>query len=252
MNQKLSAGDMLKAFRKQAGYSQLDLACEADISQRHLSFLETGRNNPSREILMQLAPLLGLGQMELNALLLAAGFAPVNYRAEENPAARPLMEAAERMLAWQAPNPALILSEDWIIRGANEAARKMVNYFASGPDLVSLNGLDIVNLMIEERFLLNAIVNMEEIQTYMQTRLRFEAPGRLAPHRILAEPEDAPRALLPLVLKRGDRVASFDTTLVTVGTAQDAAAGEVRVESFYPADAATAAFLHSLTTEAVA
>lgn len=247
-----SAGELLKRFRQQAGLSQLDLACEADVSQRHLSFVETGRNSPSRELILKLCPILKLGQMELNALLIAAGLAPISYKAEENPAAAALFDAATRMLEWQAPNPAVILGDDWIIRDANESARRVINAFAHGPELISLKGLDIVALMQEERFLLHSIVNMPEIMAYMQSRLKFEAPGKLAPHKVLEESVDGPRAVLPLVLKKGDRTAHFETAMVTVGTAQDAQLGEIRVETFYPADAATKAYVASLAAEVAA
>ena len=254
--QKTSVGDLLKRFRAQAGLSQLDLACAAEISQRHLSFVETGRTNISRELVMQLGDTLSLSQLELNALLLAAGFAPISHNIENNPEAAGLMLAAEKMLQWQAPNPALILGEDWKVRGANQPAVKLINYFSPGPDLISLNGLDMLELITDARYLQSAIGNFEEIMEFVQTRLEFEAPGKLAPHRILGGTEAVPIALLPLVLVRGNEgeqiCVRFETTLVTVGTVQDAHVGEVRIETFFPADAVTEGFVRSLTSEAVA
>lgn len=254
--QKTSVGDLLKRFRAQSGLSQLDLACAADISQRHLSFVETGRTNVSRDLVMQLGDTLSLSQLELNALLLAAGFAPISYSIENNPEAAGLLLAAEKMLMWQAPNPALILSEDWKIRGANQPAVKLINYFSPGPDMISLNGLDMLELITDARYLQTAIGNFEEIMEFVQTRLEFEAPGKLAPHRMLGGKEAVPTALLPLVLVRGTEgeqiSVRFETTLVTVGTTQDAHVGEVRIETFFPADAVTESFVRSLTSEAVA
>ncbi|SDE53368.1 helix-turn-helix domain-containing protein [Kordiimonas lacus] len=249
---KPSVGALIKDFRKQAGMSQLDLACEADISQRHLSFVETGRTGASRELIDQLVATMGLGQMEHNALLIAAGFAPVKHDAETNPAARRMMEAAERMLEWQMPNPSVILREDWTIVASNDAARRMVNHFSPGPDLVTLKGLSVVEMIMDPRFLNTSIANIQEIMTYMQTQLKFDATGGIAPHRVLDHVDEGPTAHLPLVLKRGDVEARFETTLVTVGTARDAQIGEIRLETFYPADAVSAAIMESLVREAVA
>lgn len=252
--EKPSVGILIRNFRKQAGMSQLDLACEADMSQRHLSFVETGRAQASREMVDQLVATLKLGQMDHNALLIAAGFAPIKHDAATNPAAKGLMAAAERMLKWQMPNPSVILGEDWMIRGNNEASRRMVNYFSPGPDLVSLKGLSVVEMIMEDRFLKSSIGNLEEIMAYMQTQLQFDASGAVAPHRVLDHARDAegPTALLPLVLTRGDITARFETTLVTVGTARDAQIGEIRVETFFPSDAASAGLIETLCREAVA
>lgn len=252
MSETISAGALIKKFRNRAGLSQLDLALDADISQRHLSFVETGRNAPSRDLVDQLAATLGLGQLDHNALLLAAGFAPVKYRAEDNPAAAPLMEAATRMLGWQMPNPAVVLREDWSILDGNDSARRMVNYFSTGPDLVSLKGVMITDLIMDPRYMNGFITNLEEILQFMQTQLAFDASGALAPHRVLDQPDPMPQGMLPLALQRGDVSLRFDTTLVTVGTARDAQLGEIRVESFYPADAATAGFIQMISREAVA
>lgn len=251
--EKTTAGTLIKGFRKAAGMSQLDLACEADISQRHLSFVETGRNGASRELIAQLAPILSLGQLEQNALLIAAGFAPIKHDAETNPAAKRMLEAAERMLEWQMPTPAVIMREDWTLMGANESARRMVNFFSLGPDLVSLNGLSTLQMIMEDRFLKSAIVNMDDIMAYMQSQLKFDAAGAPLPTRVLdREADEGPTAHLQLHLKRGEVDTLFETTLVTVGTARDAQVGEIRVETFFPANAATAAFVESLHREAVA
>lgn len=249
---KPTVGTLIKEFRKQAGLSQLDLACEADISQRHLSFVETGRTGAGRELIDQLVHTLKLGQMEHNALLIAAGFAPVKHDAATNPAAQRMMDAAKRMLEWQMPNPSVILREDWVVAGENEAARHMVNYFSPGPDLVSLTGLSSVEMITNPRFLSSAIVNLDDIMNYMQTQLQFDASGIPLPHRVMDHLADGPTALLPLVLKKGDVEARFETTLVTVGTARDAQIGEIRLETFYPADAASAALIQNLVREAVA
>lgn len=252
MTEKVGAGALIRKFRNRAGLSQLDLALEAEISQRHLSFLETGRNTPSRELVDQLASTLSLGQLDHNALLLAAGFAPVKYKAEDNPAAAPLIEAAKRMLGWQMPNPAVILREDWSIIDSNDSARLMVNYFSAGPDLVSLKGLLITDLITDPRYMNGFITNLEEILQFIQTQMAFDDAGALLPHRLLDDGERLPQGMLPLALRRGDTALCFDTTLVTVGTARDAQLGEIRVESFYPADAATAGFVQMISREAVA
>jgi transcriptional regulator with XRE-family HTH domain len=251
MTEKPTAGALVRQFRNRAGLSQLDLALEAGVSQRHLSFVETGRNAPSRDMIDLLAGSLSLSQLEHNALLLAAGFAPVKYRAADNPAAAPLIDAATRMLEWQMPNPAVILHEDWRIIDGNDSARRMVNYFSDGPDLLSLKGLMITDLIMDPRYMNGFITNLEEIAAYMQTQLGFDATGALAPHRVLEE-EERPQAMLSLALERGDTRLLFNTTLVTVGTARDAQLGEIRIESFYPADAATAGFVRTLGREAVA
>lgn len=252
MSEKVGAGTLIRKFRNRAGLSQLDLALEADISQRHLSFLENGRNTPSRELVDQLAATLSLGQLDHNALLLAAGFAPVKYKAEDNPAAAPLIEAGKRMLEWQMPNPAIILHEDWSIIDSNNSARRMVNHFSAGPDLVSLKGLMITDLITDPRYMNGFITNLDEILQFMQTQMAFDEAGALLPHRLLDGDASMPQGMLPLALQRDDMALRFDTTLVTVGTARDAQLGEIRVESFYPADAATAGFIQMISRDAVA
>lgn len=240
-------GELLKALRTRAGWNQLDLALEAELSQRHLSFLETGRAGPSREVIQNLSRAMGLGPMELNALLLAAGFAPVKLDAVDNPLTEQMFEAARFMMRQQSPAPSLILRETWQIVDANREAVSLVNFFSNGASRTSLNGLFVTDLLLQRDFLKDAVTNFADVADFMAVKAGLAAHDRLTPHRLLDEPGTDLRNLLPLQLEKGGRRLNLRSTLVTIGTSAEASVGEIRLESFYPQSDEDALTLKALT-----
>ena len=122
MNTANSIGDQLRMWRQRRRLSQLELACDADISARHVSFLETGRSQPSREMLIRLAERLAIPLRDRNPLLLSAGFAPVySERRLDDPALQQARKAMELVLAGHEPYPALAIDRHWSLVSANAA-----------------------------------------------------------------------------------------------------------------------------------
>lgn len=245
-------GELLKALRARADVSQLELALRAEVSQRHLSFIETGRAAPSREVVEKLAESLSLGPLEVNALLLAAGMAPIKHEQSANPFAARLLEAAGFFLQQQSPNPALVIREDWQIVAANREALMLVNHFAAAPNFASLAGVKVYDLLLEDHYLKPAVANYAAVAEFMASKMAGKGPDRLEPYRMLDDPLGATRVLLPITLATEDGMLELETTLVTIGTAADAQVGEIRVETFFPKTSKDAVFLRSLTQSSAA
>lgn len=259
-------GQMLRHWRQHRRWSQLDLACEADISTRHLSFLETGRAQPSREMLLRLADQLDVPLRERNVLLVAAGFAPTfRERALDDPELAQARAAIELVLAAQAPNPALAVDRHWNLVTANASAQRLL----TGIDAALLAPpLNVLRASLHPAGLAPRIVNLAEWRAHVLHRLRRQiaASGDAALAALLAElealpaPADAPAApaqpaagglplssvVVPLQLRSPLGTLSFFSTTMVFGTAVDITLAELVLESFFPADAATAQALAEL------
>src|SRR5262245_37470665 len=163
-------GELLRHWRQRRRLSQLDLACEAEISTRHLSFLETGRARPSREMLMRLAEWLDVPLRERNALLLAAGYAPVF---PERPLADPSMEAArrtiQRLLAGHEPYPALAVDRHWTMLMANDAVHRVLTYVEE-PALLQ-PPVNVLRVSLHPRGLAPRIANLGQWRSHLLARL---------------------------------------------------------------------------------
>jgi transcriptional regulator with XRE-family HTH domain len=248
----------LKAWRQKRRLSQLELALESGVSQRHVSFLESGRANPSRSMILQLSETLEVPLRERNEWLVAAGFAPA-FRARllDDPQMGQVMAAVRLMLANHEPFPALAIDRAWNIRLANPPFERLVSLL--GDDVWARVGgkeRNLMRLCFHPDGVRRWIANWTSIAPLLWQRARREAEAlggqemqavlaELSQHQeaetLRAPEETALVPVLPLELaKDGVRISLF-TVIATFGTAQDVTADELRIESFFPADAATEA-----------
>ncbi|HZB72133.1 MAG TPA: helix-turn-helix transcriptional regulator [Acidimicrobiales bacterium] len=253
----MGVGVLLRDWRQRRHLSQLDLAVEAEVSTRHLSFVETGRSKPSRELVLHLAEHLDVPLRERNTLLVAAGYAPVYAErpidAEEM---APVRAAIDKILSGHSPFPAIVVDHRWALVSANEAALALLTDGVD-PSLLG-EGANALRISLHPDGLAPRIANLAEWSSHLLDRLRREAAVSADPalDQLIAElrtypgvvdgplPSDGPAPLfVPLVLRAGDAALSFVSTVATFGTARDITAAELSIESFFPADDATAAFL---------
>jgi len=257
MNGRDFAG-RLRRWRQRRGISQLELAGRAGISQRHLSFLELGRAGPSRAMVLRLAEALEVPLREHNLLLLAAGFAPeFRESALSAPELSQVAEAVDRMLAQQEPFPAVALDRHWNLLKANAAAVRLVSFLV-GP-LPPGSAVNLADALVAPDVLRPYLANWPEVVRHF---VRFveadaaadgmEATAALLA-RLLAYPgvaaavRRAPPApaepVLAMHFRKDDVELRLFTAIATLGTPRDVTVEELRVESFFPLDAATAAVL---------
>ncbi|HEX6570307.1 MAG TPA: helix-turn-helix transcriptional regulator [Acidimicrobiales bacterium] len=254
-----SVGDLLRDWRQRRRLSQLDLAGEAAVSARHLSFVETGRSKPSRELVLHLAERLEVPLRERNALLLAAGYAPRYDRTSLDAAEMaPVREALDTILAGHQPFPAVVVDRHWDLVTANDSALDVLTEGVAGHLLAP--PANALRVSLHPEGLAPRIENLTEWAAHLVDRLRREAetygdPQLVELHDELcgypgvagsAAPGDrASRLFVPLVLRQGDGRLSFFSTLATFGTARDITVEELAIESFFPADEETAAALRA-------
>ncbi len=244
--------------------SQLGLAVEAEISARHLSFLETGRAQPSREMLLLLSRVLEVPPRGRNELLTAAGYAPI-YRetALEAPEMAQARRALDFMLRQQEPYPAMVLDRHWNILMTNEAMNRVMSLFLDPTAVAAAGAPNAIRLSYHPQGLRPFIVNWEAtaaafIQWLQRDLLRAgDAETRRLLDELLSYP-DVPRQwraldldastapFLAMELCRGDVRLSFFTMLASLGTPYDITLHELRIECFFPADEATAEALRRL------
>ncbi len=249
---EVSVGDLLRQWRQRRRLSQLDLAGEAGVSARHLSFVETGRARPSREMVLLLAEQLEIPLGARNELLAAAGFAPV-YRRRDlgDPDMASVRAALDLVLAAYEPFPALVVDRAWHLVAANGALGDLLDGVATHLLEPPVN---VLRLSLHPDGLAPRILNLPQWRRHVLHRLGREAYlagdlGLAALHReLLALPGGLDRTppngiVVPLRLRAGDGVLSFLSTVTTFGTAVDLTAAELSVEAFLPADEATAAAL---------
>lgn len=257
-------GRMLGDWRRLRGASQLELALACGVSQRHVSFLETGRSRPSRGMVLHLATVLEVPLDRQNAMLLAAGFAPVyGSRSLDAPEMRPIAGAIEHILDGQEPYPAIVVDRAYRILRANGALGTLVGFLigAERAEAVAAGPSNAVELVLREDGLRPVLENWREVGTWLIRRLRAEAMleggekeiGDLL-DRVLELPDvagldrAAPIAeelppTLALRFRKGDATLSFFSVVATVGTPLDVSLQNLRLELFFPADAATEAWL---------
>jgi len=252
-------GGMLRSWRQRRRLSQLDLANEAAVSARHLSFVENGRSKPSRELVLHLAEHLEVPLRERNTLLLAAGYAPSYARTPlEDEAMTPVREALDQVLAGHEPFPAVVVDRHWDLVSAN---RPLMELMSTGiaPHLLE-EPVNAMRVTLHPDGLAPRILNFPEYAAHLVDRLRREALS-YADERLLAlhdelcsypgvagsaSPADtAGQVFMPMVLRTGEGVLTFFSMLSTFGTARDITLEELAVESFFPADEATAAVLRA-------
>ena len=247
---------LLKAWRQKRRLSQLELALESGVSQRHVSFLELGRAKPSRSMILQLGETLGVPLRERNDWLVAAGFAPV-FRARplDDPQMSQVMGAVRRMLAVHEPFPAVAIDRAWSIRLANRPFDLLESLL--GDDLwtrVGRGERNLMRLFFHPKGLRPLVANWPAIAPLLWQRARREAEAlggeemqellaELARHQdadtLRVRDESTLVPVLPLELEKDGQRISLFTVIATFGTAQDVTADELRLESFFPADEAT-------------
>jgi transcriptional regulator with XRE-family HTH domain len=234
--------------------SQLDFACEAEISSKHLSFLETGRAQPSREMLLRLADLLEVPLRERNVMLISAGFAPVfAERPLTDPALDAAREAVNLVLKGHEPYPALAIDRHWTLLASNSAVTPLLAGVAA--ELLK-PPLNVLRLSLHPDGLAPRIVNLAEWRAHLFARLRRQIDVSADPVLIALleeltkyptasadgrEPRpDASAVVVPFRLAAGGTVLSFISTTTVFGTPIDITLAELALESFFPADEATA------------
>jgi transcriptional regulator with XRE-family HTH domain len=249
-------GELLRDWRRRRRLSQLDLSVEAEVSARHLSFVETGRSRPSRELLLHLAEHLEVPLRERNALLLAAGFAPV-YRETPMDAVEmaPAREALDKILAGHEPFPALIVDNAWNLVSANATAFRLLSA-GIAPELLE-PPVNAMRVSLHPEGLAPRIKNLAEYSAHLMLRLHRQAllsqdpaigelldelrgyPGVVEHASAAVEPVDLLFSPLRLEAPDGQELVFF-STLATFGTALDITLSELSIEQFFPADEATA------------
>lgn len=254
-----SFGEHLRYWRQQRRMSQLELAQEAQVSTRHLSFVENGRSLPSREMVLRLAQRLEVPLRERNLLLVAAGYAPMyRERRLDDPALAPARAAVQRILQSHEPNPALAIDRHWNMLQANA----MVPPLLAGVDPELLPGRpNVLRLSLHPRGLAPRIVNLGQWRHHLFERLRQQIQATGDPQlaaleeelRQLPAPEPTPQldgellgVAVPLQLRTEAGVLSFIGTTTVFGSPVDITLQELALETFFPADAATAQALRAL------
>lgn len=233
----------LKSWRAARRYSQLELALAADISARHLSFLETGRAHPSREMVARLGDALQLPLDARNQLLTHAGFA-VRYKGRDWDDAEmsPIRNAIDRMLRQHMPFPGLAVDRLWTVREANAAALQLFAPFGVG------KGSSLLDLMVSD-VLPTIVENWPEVAHHTAMRLRTESlsQGGVAElDRVVDHLTNVPMSkgsvsgpVVPTILRQGDMRLSFFATIAQFGTPEDLFLDDLKIELYYPVDDAT-------------
>ena len=262
-SEQYSFGQMLRVWRMRRRYSQLTLALETEISQRHLSFLESGRSNPSRDMVMRLAEILQMPLRDRNSLLTTAGYAPA-YRTRrlESPDMAQARIAIEQILTGHEPHPALAVDRSWTLCSANRAVAVLTK--GSAPSLLT-GKVNVLRLSLHPEGLAPRIVNFREWRDHILARLTHDI-DLTADHRLIDLRDElrsypvpsgaAPmrksalttaRIAVPLIIRSHEGTLAFLSTTTLFGTAVDITLADIVIESFFPADPQTASAMARLT-----
>ena len=252
-------GVQLRDWRVRRRLSQLSFACDAEISARHLSFLETGRSAPSRDMVLRLAEKLDIPIRERNGMLIAAGYAPVfPERALNDPALKAARDAIDIVLEGHKPFPAFAVDRYWNVVASNRALEPMYEGVAEHLLRPPVHGL---RLCLHPEGLAPRTVNLPEWRAHLLGRLRQQADhtgdaalsalhDELSAYPCPAGVEhfaEAPGVVMPFrILVRGEVLSFFSTTTV-FGTPMDVTLSEIALECFYPADRETDARVRALS-----
>ena len=262
-----SFGDELKRWRKARRMSQLALAAEAGVSQRHLSFLETGRSRPSREMVIHLATMMDIPLRSRNELLGAAGFAPLySETGLEEPSMDQVRHVLEFLLAAHEPYPAVVLDRRWDLVEANQATTRLMGALIE-PGAIANGPTNLARLAFHPNGLRRATVDWEHTASALLLRLEREVADRFG-DQVLAELLEEVLGYPGVVeLRRRPRLPTGDdlllpihyrsdaidvrlfSTFSTIGASYDLTLEELRLETFFPADTASDAALKALAGE---
>jgi transcriptional regulator with XRE-family HTH domain len=249
-------GARLRWWRERRGLSQLDLASTAETSQRHLSFLESGRTAPSREMVLRLATALDVPLRQQNALLLAAGFSPAWRESSlAAPELAKVSSALDHMLTQQEPYPAFVVDRRWTLLRANVGAQRLTEFLLGPPPPSAAPGepVNLAEALVSPDGLRPFIVNWEDVALYFVRSVQADAiadgtaetaalltrllayPGLPALSTLLP-PERAEAPVLMIHFRNGATSLRMFTTIATLGTPLDVTVQEIRIECFFPAD----------------
>ncbi|MGO4574021.1 helix-turn-helix domain-containing protein [Microvirga sp. 2TAF3] len=263
MNSGPTIGDHLRDWRQRRRLSQMDLALEADISTRHLSFLETGRSQPSREMVLHLAEQLEIPLRERNILLIAAGYAPVySHKPLDDPSLQAARQAVDLVLKGHEPYPALAVDRHWSLIAANGALMPLIG--AVDPALLK-PPVNVLRLSLHPAGLAPRIVNLSEWRDHLLSRLHHQVdvtadatlmklmdelraypmPGGAS--RAPQPRQDYAGVLVPLQLMTEEGMLTLFSTTTVFGTPVDVTLSEIAIEAFFPADPATATILQKMS-----
>lgn len=252
-------GDHIREWRQRRRLSQLEFALDADISQKHLSFIESGRAQPSREMVLRLARHLDVPLRQRNVMMLAAGYAPVfQERSLDDPALKPARAAIDLVLRGHEPYPAIAVDRYWTLVAANAAVPALIG-MASDPALLA-PPVNVLRLSLSPGGLAPHIVNLPEWRAQLFGKLRHQIELTADPRLIAlmqelaalplpekagpsATPADYAGVAIPLQLRTPAGILSFISTMTVFGTPMDITLSELALEAFYPADEATAQVL---------
>jgi transcriptional regulator with XRE-family HTH domain len=261
----LQFGSLLKEWRQRRRVSQLDLACQGEVSTRHLSFLETGRAQPSREMVLHLAEQLEVPLRDRNTLLAAAGFAPMyQERPLGDPGLRPALRAVEAIIHGHMPYPALAVDRHWTLVAANDALPRLL----AGVDAALLKPpVNAMRVALHPSGLAPRTINLAQWRAHLLERLRRQAEasadpvllalleelrGYPAPRggRIAQQTPDYGDMVVPFELATDAGTMTFLSTTTVFGTPIDITLSELALECFYPANEVTAEMLRRHSTSA--
>jgi transcriptional regulator with XRE-family HTH domain len=253
-------GEHLRRWRRRRGMSQLELAGVAGVSQRHLSFLESGRAAPSRPMVLGLAGALDLSFRQQNALLVAAGYAAVWREGRLDGAELAAVSGAlDHILAQQEPYPGFVVDRHWTLKRANGGAHRLVSFLVGA---VPEGEVNLADALLSPAALRPFVVNWRDVALHFLRGVQADAfrdgspeTGALLARLLSYEgmpslseavtPEEEPCPLLPIHLRKGEVALCFFTTIATLGTPQDVTVQEIRIESFFPLDESTARFFRA-------
>nr|WP_258544555.1 helix-turn-helix transcriptional regulator [Micromonospora provocatoris] len=248
-----TVGELLRQWRQRRGLSQLDLAIAADVSARHVSLVETGKSKPSSNMILRLADQLHVPLRDRNRLLLAGGFAPrYAERPLDHNALSAVHDAVRRVLRAHEPYPALVFDRRWNIVMTNRAVDP---FFAQvAPDLLR-PPVNLVRLGLDPRGFGRMVVNLADVRAVFRSRISRQlatAPDpeltALYEELLAPEPENTSGqrietdVVIPMILRVGGRDLRLFSTITTFGTPMDITVDEIAIESYYPADAESAAY----------
>ncbi len=251
-------GEQLRHWRAVRRFSQMALSVEADVSQRHLSYIETGKARPSREMVVHLATVLDLPLRTRNELLVAAGYAPLYPEtALDEPAMDEVSHVLDFILIAHEPNPALVADRRWNVVAANEAATRLLGALVEPAGLPVADGLNLARLTLHPHGLRTVTVNWEVTAATLLERLEREVADRAGDpalrallDEVLGYPDVAamrhrPRLptgadlLVPIHYRTPELELKLFSTFATLGAPYDVTLEELRIETFFPADAAS-------------
>lgn len=254
-----SFGLLLKQWRSQRGFSQLDLAVTSQVSQRHISFLESGRAKPSREMVLQLAEVLEIPLRQQNLMLTAAGFAPIHAETDLSaPEMAAIRKALDFMLRQQEPYPAIVVDRYWNLLLTNPAANRLLNAFVAPEELQAHfyrdGKVNLMRAMFHPQGFRPFVVNWDDFSVHLLQRLHREAiaegeseQSKALLDELMSYPGIAEvwqpstrttqnTMLLTVHLKRGNLELEFFSTIATLGTPYDITLQELRIECLFPAN----------------